>query len=170
MAPERVGRDLENETTMSTSVMPTSVMPEQATATLAALGTAESLRLLSSHEVGRVVYTDGGLPAVTPVNYAYDDGHIFLRTSETSRLASKAPRAIVAFEVDEVDRSARRGWSVVATGPCEIVTDPADLAHIDSLGLAPWASGEHKVVLAIATTIVTGYQIARGDDSPGGVE
>jgi hypothetical protein len=165
MARERVGRDSEKDT-----AMPTSVIPAQSTATLVALGTTESLGLLSSHEVGRVVYTDGGLPAVTPVNYAYDDGRIYLRTSETSRLASKAPRAIVAFEVDEVDRSARRGWSVVVTGPCETVTEAADLTHIDTLGLAPWASGEHKVVLAIATTIVTGYQIARGDDSPGGVE
>ncbi|HEX4016675.1 MAG TPA: hypothetical protein VHX15_08045 [Frankiaceae bacterium] len=38
-----------------------------------------------------------------------------------------------------------------------------------SLGLAPWASGEHELVLEIATTIVTGYQIARGADAPGGV-
>lgn len=135
-----------------------------------ALGTTESLRLLAGHEVGRVVYTDGGLPAVTPVNYAYDDGRVVMRTSETSRLAGKAPRTIVAFEVDEVDRSARRGWSVVVTGPCETVTDEERLARIDSLGLAPWASGEHKVVLEIATTIVTGYQIARGDEAPGGVK
>lgn len=140
------------------------------TATLVALGTTESLRLLTGHEVGRVVYTDGGLPAVTPVNYAYDDGHVFLRTSETSRLARKAPRTIVAFEVDEVDRSARRGWSVVVTGPCEPVMDEARLAHIDTLGLATWVSGEHDLVLAIAATIVTGYQIARDADAPGGVE
>lgn len=150
--------------------MPTSVIPAQETATLVALDATESLRLLTNHEVGRVVYTDGGLPAVTPVNYAYDDGHVFLRTSETTRLARKAPRTIVAFEVDEVDRSARRGWSVVVTGPCEPVTDEAKLAHIETLGLAPWTSGEHKVVLEIATTLVTGYQIARDGDAPGGVE
>jgi hypothetical protein len=165
MARERAGRELEKETTM-----PTSVIPVQETKTLVALGTTECLRLLASHEVGRIVYTDGGLPAVTPVNYAYDGSRVFLRTSETSRLAGKAPRTIVAFEVDDVDRSARRGWSVVVTGPCEAVTDEAELAHIDTLGLAPWASGEHKVVLAITTTIVTGYQIARGDESRGGVE
>jgi nitroimidazol reductase NimA-like FMN-containing flavoprotein (pyridoxamine 5'-phosphate oxidase superfamily) len=150
--------------------MPTTAMPAQARASLVELGTTESLRLLAGHEVGRIVYTDGGLPAVTPVNYAYDEGHVVIRTSESSRLASKAPRSIVAFEVDEVDRSARRGWSVVVTGPCEAVTNEARLAHIATLGLAPWACGEHKVVLEIATTIVTGYQIARGDESPGGVE
>ena len=150
--------------------MPTSVAPAPETRSLIALGTTESLRLLTSHEVGRVVYTDGGLPAVTPVNFAYDDGRVVLRTSENSRLARKAPRTIVAFEVDEVDRAARRGWSVVVTGPCETITEEAELAHVDSLGLAPWASGEHKIVLAIATTMVTGYQIARDPESPGGVE
>jgi len=148
--------------------MPTSATTAQETASLVALGTTESFRLLAGHEVGRVVYTDGGLPAVTPVNYAYDPGYVVMCTSETSRLARKAPRAIVAFEVDDVDRSVRRGWSVVVTGPCEVVTDEARLAHIDTLGLAPWASGEHRVVLQIATTIVTGYQIARGDAAPGG--
>ena len=164
MARESAARDPEKG-----NAMPTSVIPGQETASLIALGTTESIRLLSGHEVGRVVYTDGGLPAVTPVNYAYDDGHIVMRTSETSRLARKAPRAIVAFEVDEVDRSARRGWSVVVTGPCEVVSDEARLAHIDTLGLAPWASGEHKVVLEVAATIVTGFKIARADESPGGV-
>lgn len=162
MARENAGRDPEKVT-----AMPTSASTAETTASLVALGTTESLRLLTGHEVGRVVYTDGGLPAVTPVNYAYDDGRVVMRTSETSRLARKAPRAIVAFEVDEVDRAVRRGWSVVVTGPCQAVTDEARLAHIDTLGLAPWASGEHKVVLEIATTIVTGYEIAPGDDSPG---
>lgn len=136
---------------------------------LVALSTADSLRLLSSHEVGRVVYTDGGLPAVTPVNYAYDDGHVVIRTAEVSRLARKVPRTIVAFEVDEVDRLARSGWSIVVTGPCEIVTDEAKLAHIATLGLDPWLAGERNLVLQIAATIVTGYEIAEDGRTADGV-
>jgi nitroimidazol reductase NimA-like FMN-containing flavoprotein (pyridoxamine 5'-phosphate oxidase superfamily) len=126
-----------------------------------ALSCVESLRLLASHEVGRIVYTDGALPAVTPVNYAYDDSHIFIRTTEVSKLVSKVPNKIVAFEVDEVDVKARHGWSVVATGPCEIVTDPQKLAYVAGLNLEPWARGDRNVVLQITAAIVTGYQIAR---------
>jgi nitroimidazol reductase NimA-like FMN-containing flavoprotein (pyridoxamine 5'-phosphate oxidase superfamily) len=131
------------------------------------LGTADCHRLLASQEVGRVVYTDGALPAVTPVNFAFDDGHIFVRTTEGSRLSTKVPGNIVAFEVDELDRKARSGWSVVITGPCRIVTDPVRIAHVQTLNLDPWAEGERNVLLEIAATIVTGYQIATDDGGVG---
>jgi nitroimidazol reductase NimA-like FMN-containing flavoprotein (pyridoxamine 5'-phosphate oxidase superfamily) len=146
-----------------------SAMPVSATEGLVALSTRDSLRMLASHEVGRVVYTDGALPAVTPVNYAFDDGHVLLRTAQGSRLAAKTPGTIVAFEVDEVDRTARRGWSVVITGPCRLVDDEVKLAHINTLHLDPWAPGERNVVLEIAATIVTGYRIAESDPPTGGV-
>ncbi len=139
--------------------------PVLATEGLVALSSTDSLRLLARNEVGRIVYTDGGLPAVTPVNYAFDGAHVLIRTSEVSQLVRKAPNAIVAFEVDDLDRQARRGWSVVVTGPCEIVTDPDKLAHVASLNLNPWAEGERNVVLQIAATIVTGYRIARDDSA-----
>jgi nitroimidazol reductase NimA-like FMN-containing flavoprotein (pyridoxamine 5'-phosphate oxidase superfamily) len=132
---------------------------------MVALSALESLKLLGSCEVGRIVYTDGALPAVTPVNYAYDDGHVYIRTTAVSQLVRKVPNTIVAFEVDEVDRKARHGWSVVATGPCEIVTDPDTLEHVATLDLEPWAAGDRNVVLQISTAIVTGYEIARGTPS-----
>jgi uncharacterized protein len=137
--------------------------PQSSTSGLVALSSTQSLELLASNEVGRVVYTDGGLPAVTPVNYVYDQGHVFIRTSKLSQLLRKVPRTIVAFEVDEVDRKARGGWSVVVTGPCEVVTDSETLARVATLGLEPWAAGDRNVVLQIATTIVTGYRIAAQD-------
>lgn len=141
--------------------------PPRATEGLIALSTSASLQLLGTHEVGRLVYTDGGLPAITPINFVYDGRHILIRTSEVSRMVRKVPNSIVAFEVDEVDRQARKGWSVVVTGPCEIVTDPEKLAEVATLDLHPWAEGDRNVVLKIATTIVTGYRIA-GDGPPTG--
>ena len=105
---------------------------------------------------------------MTPVNYVYDQGHVFIRTSKVSQLLRKVPRTIVAFEVDEVDRKAREGWSVVVTGPCEIVTDSETLARVAKLGLEPWAAGDRNVVLQIATTIVTGYRIAGHGRARGG--
>jgi nitroimidazol reductase NimA-like FMN-containing flavoprotein (pyridoxamine 5'-phosphate oxidase superfamily) len=142
--------------------------PQSPTSGLVALSHRASLQLLASHEVGRVVYTDGGLPAVTPVNFVYDEDHVFIRTTPVSQLVRKVPKTIVAFEVDEVDRKARSGWSVVITGPCEIVTDPERLAHVATLGVEPWAAGDRNVVLQISAAIVTGYRIARGDETGGG--
>jgi uncharacterized protein len=147
--------------------------PPAGPAGLINLSTADSLRLLADHVVGRVVYTDGALPAVTPVNYAYDRssdaGHVLIRTAHGSRIATKLPGNIVAFEVDEVDRTARQGWSVVVTGPCRLVTDESRLAHVNTLKLEPWAPGERDVVLEIAATIVSGYRIARNDTEGSGV-
>ena len=123
------------------------------------LGRDECLALLSSVDVGRVVYTDGALPAVTPVNFVLNDERVVIRTAVGSRLARRLPGSIVAFEADELDRLARSGWSVVATGHCQRVTDPARLEVIERLALAPWVGGSRSVVLEITATLVTGRRI-----------
>ena len=51
------------------------------------LSRTECLRLLASAKVGRVVYTDGALPAVTPVNFALDGTVVVFPTATGSRLA-----------------------------------------------------------------------------------
>ncbi|WP_181800149.1 glycine radical domain-containing protein [Streptomyces ipomoeae] len=49
-------------------------------------------------------------------------------TSRASAPARAVNGAVVAFEADEVDTSARAGWSVVVTGRATVVTDPAERA------------------------------------------
>ncbi len=124
------------------------------------LSRRECFALLQASDVGRVVYTDGALPAVTPVNFVLDRDRIVLRTATTGQLAQKLPGAIVAFEVDQLERAARSGWSVVLTGPCERVTEPARLAEVDHLPLEPWVAGEMPVVLEISAAVVTGRRVA----------
>jgi uncharacterized protein len=127
------------------------------------LSSEECLQLLHTCEVGRVVYTDGALPAVTPVNYAFDDGRVVIRTASDSRLAAKLPGSIVAFEIDELDRRARSGWSVVVTGPGELVTDAERLIQVSRLPLVIWAPGDRQVVLEIAAVRLTGRRILPGN-------
>jgi len=136
-----------------------SIESSSASPDLIQLSSDECLRLLGGCEVGRVVYTDGALPAVTPVNYAFDGGRVVIRTAADSRLAAKLPGSIVAFEIDELDRRARSGWSVVATGPGRLVTDTERLSQVSRLPLVVWAPGERQVVLEIAAVRVTGRRI-----------
>jgi uncharacterized protein len=124
------------------------------------LSEAECHDLLAHHSVGRVAVTVGGLPAVFPVNYVIVDGDIVFKTGEGTKLAAALRHAVVAFQVDEIDRLYHEGWSVLAVGTAEVVTDPDDLDP-DQLPLAPWAGGTRSHVVRIRPELVSGRRIVR---------
>ena len=120
------------------------------------LDEAECYRLLASESVGRVVYTDGALPAITPVNYALDGEHIVFRTASGSRLAHGVIDAVVAFEVDRVDTSSCTGWSVVVTG---VGTRLSARPGADMPEVRPWVGGERSQLITITPGRVSGRRI-----------
>jgi nitroimidazol reductase NimA-like FMN-containing flavoprotein (pyridoxamine 5'-phosphate oxidase superfamily) len=126
---------------------------------LESVGRQESIELLSSAVVGRVVFTLSALPAVVPVTFAVLDEAVVLRTAEGTRLAAAADGGVLAFEADEIDPLARTGWSVVVTGIAELVTDPIRRAHIQE-AVAPFAPGENDVYVSLPLTVVTGRRVA----------
>ncbi|MGN0120828.1 MAG: pyridoxamine 5'-phosphate oxidase family protein [Streptomyces albidoflavus] len=99
----------------------------------------EALALLGQVSLGRVVFTQRALPAVRPVNHLLDGDDIVVRTHDSSALLGQArPHgAVVAYQADALDPVTHLGWSVVVTGYCRPVTDPADLARYARL-LQPW--------------------------------
>jgi nitroimidazol reductase NimA-like FMN-containing flavoprotein (pyridoxamine 5'-phosphate oxidase superfamily) len=123
------------------------------------LSPAECLRLLATEEVGRVVYTDGALPAVRPVNYALDGHNIVFRVEKGSRLAEAIRDSVVAFEVDSLDRSGRIGWSVVATGVANLVNIGSELTRAISLGVAPWAPGNRAQFVRVTPGLLSGRRV-----------
>lgn len=127
---------------------------------LGVLDAAKCFRLLDDESVGRVVYTDGALPAIAPVNYVLIGDQITFRTTPESRLARGVIGQVVAFEVDQLDHQVRTGWSVVVTGVANVVTDPADIARAKSRGLTPWAGGDRALFVAITPGVVTGRYIS----------
>lgn len=131
------------DTVSTTSTMPT------------VLSRAECFPLLRSARVGRVVYTDGALPAITPVYYVLDDENVVLRTTPSSRLAQSADGAVVAFQVDCIDDVRAGGWSVIVTGLAEPLTGAA-LRRARHLPLLTWDGDERSHYLRIVSTVVTG--------------
>ena len=127
---------------------------------LGTLDAAKCYRLLETQQVGRVVYTDGALPAVAPVNYALDGHRVIFRTSPTTRLALGVVDQVVAFEVDSLDEEVRTGWSVVVTGIARALVDPGEIARAAGLKLAPWAGGERELFVAITPGVVSGRFVA----------
>jgi uncharacterized protein len=132
---------------------------------LTALPRDESLDLLRSVPVGRIVFTEHAMPAIRPVNFAImADGDIVIRTGPGSKLSAATRRAIVAFEADQISDASRDGWSVVVTGRARHVTSPEEIAEIDGAMPRPWASGERHDVIRITADIVEGRRLIRNGD------
>ena len=123
----------------------------------------ESATLLRGGVFGRMAVTAPDGPHVVPVNYAVVDDAVVVRTAPGGVLGLHAPGNIVAFEVDHVDYGTHRGWSVVARGTVEVVTDPVVLRRI-AMGWAPrpWTAGERPLHLSLAWREIRGRRIGTG--------
>ena len=118
---------------------------------------AESLRLLRSVPYGRIVSTIHALPAVQPVNFVLERDQIAIRTSSESKpLAAGKVRAVLGFEVDDIDVTSRAGWSVVVVGHARVVDDAAEATRLDTLHLESWAVPTSRRYICISTEQVTG--------------
>src|ERR1035441_3020332 len=72
---------------------------------LEALTREESLRLLGSVSLGRVVFTQFALPAIRPVNHLVEGDKIVIRThiGATITSAVDGTGTVVAYEADMID-------------------------------------------------------------------
>ncbi|MFD3934210.1 helix-turn-helix domain-containing protein [Streptomyces sp. NPDC058611] len=123
---------------------------------LTVLSEAECHRLLSTHGIGRVGFSDLEGLAVFLVNYVVVGDEIAFRTAANSRLAEAAGTE-VAFEVDHIDDAMREGWSVMAVGELSGVTDGARVSHLFSVARSlPWAGGPRTHWMSITPTRISG--------------
>lgn len=83
------------------------------------LSREESLRLLATAAVGRVVFTMRGLPAVQPVSFILVDDGVLIGATPT--LTAAVRDAIVVLQADDIDPASHTGWSVTVTGRAQDV-------------------------------------------------
>ncbi len=100
-------------------------------------------RRLMAMPIGRVSFISRGGPMILPVTYRYVNHRVVFRTSYGEKLAAADRADEAAFEIDAWDDVNRTGWSVVAQGKMERVTDIEEIADLDEIGLAPWARERH---------------------------
>jgi len=115
--------------------------------------------LLRRNTVGRVAVTIAALPAIFPVNYAVHDGDIVFLTGEGTKLRAAADGAVVAFQIDHFDEAVRTGWSVMAIGLAQEMTDADDVAWARGLGLQPFAAGDRTHIIRIRPEFISGRRI-----------
>jgi uncharacterized protein len=130
--------------------------------------TDECYGLLSTHEFGRIGVVAEHYPLILPVNYRLDGTTVVIRTHPGTILNS-AEHANVTFEVDEIDRASRSGWSVLIRATAEEVGEQhrADLvARTHDTGVEPWAPGDKSHWIRLIAHEVTGRRIVPGELPP----
>jgi nitroimidazol reductase NimA-like FMN-containing flavoprotein (pyridoxamine 5'-phosphate oxidase superfamily) len=128
------------------------------------LDRSECLYLISPGGVGRIAYTSRFGPTVLPVNYTVQDGAVLFRTAEHGPLDEDLRTGIanadymVAFEIDDIDMAARRGWSVLIQGPAHHVTGDEEEA-VRGTGIETWAPGDRDLYVRIVPSRITGRRV-----------
>ena len=125
------------------------------------LDRGESLRLLASAPVGRLIFTVNALPTVRLMNFALVDGLIVMRTANDSTVARKVHDTVVAFEADELDNKTCSGWSVTVIGRAAVVADPEISARYRGVPLVPWAAGPRDTFVTMTTEMAEGRRVQR---------
>jgi nitroimidazol reductase NimA-like FMN-containing flavoprotein (pyridoxamine 5'-phosphate oxidase superfamily) len=121
-------------------------------------------RLLGTQEIGRVGLNAEHYPLIFPVNYALDGTTLVIRTHAGTILGA-AEHANVTFQVDDIDRRTRSGWSVLVRGQAEEVGEEHRseiVARTHAAGVEPWAPGEKGHWLRIIAHEIAGRRIVPG--------
>jgi nitroimidazol reductase NimA-like FMN-containing flavoprotein (pyridoxamine 5'-phosphate oxidase superfamily) len=127
------------------------------------LSYAKCRGLLAGGVFGRVAVCTADGPRILPVNYSVVGEAVVFRTSAYGVVAAHDWSAPMAFEVDQVDYSDQRGWSVVALGLGERVEDAEHLALIKrTWDPRPWAAGTRPLYVSMAWTELTGRRLGAG--------
>lgn len=120
----------------------------------------ESLGLLRTAAIGRVLVTVGALPAAFPVNFALLGDDIVFRTSAGTKLQAAASDTVVGFEVDDFDARGHGGWSVLVTGHAKEIDSPGELAAAARLPLQSWLPTTPEHFVKIHSQLVTGRRLS----------
>jgi hypothetical protein len=116
--------------------------------------------------MGRLAISTDRAPVVEPVTFDYEDRAIVVCTG-TGLLADSAPGSLVAFEVDHLDTSRNRGWTVLVRG---LATSREETYRprtaLDLLGAGAPDGGAKLLVVRL--DVVTGRRFAleRAEASP----
>lgn len=119
---------------------------------------AECVRLLATAakkgSTGRLGISTAQAPIIQPVNFTYHDGRIVIRLG-SGHLVDIISGALVAFEVDDVDRDAHKAWSVLVRGLATPLEEPERQA-LAEFAPKPLVPVPGDMVFVVRLDVVTG--------------
>jgi transcriptional regulator with XRE-family HTH domain len=126
---------------------------------MAALKPAACRRLIAPGGIGRIAFGMADGPVVLPVNFAFFEDTIVVRTAEGTVIDGHADGP-VALEVDRIDEALCQGWSVLVRGQAHRVSHPAELRRLqEEAAVWPWPGGDHEVYVRITPSQITGRRV-----------
>ncbi len=125
------------------------------------------LEHLRHEQVGRIAVIHDEYPLVVPVNYRFvEAAHrnwVALRTRAGNVIDRASSR--VAFEIDGIDATHRRGWSVLVRGTLlPVDEDAADFK--EQFDTETWLSTDRDTWLVIEPFSITGRALQPGTPWP----
>jgi nitroimidazol reductase NimA-like FMN-containing flavoprotein (pyridoxamine 5'-phosphate oxidase superfamily) len=118
------------------------------------------IELLETVGIGRVAWADGGRVVVEPVNFVFSQDSVLFRTSEGDKLDAVRRGLPLAFEADDAEPALRVGWSVLVSGPAEVVSSGHTHGVDAPSAPTPWDQSTAKPFLVrIRVDSITGRQL-----------
>jgi nitroimidazol reductase NimA-like FMN-containing flavoprotein (pyridoxamine 5'-phosphate oxidase superfamily) len=125
------------------------------------LSDEQSWRLLEGTRHGRLVVSVAGEPDIFPVNYVNSNGKLYLRTAPGNKLAQLTINSAVLFEADGI--LSDEAWSVILRGKARVLSNSAELAAVEELGLKSWVPTLKDFYVEIEPDSVSGRHFQLGD-------
>jgi len=124
-----------------------------------ALTIAECERRLSDGGVGILALTGVAEPVLRPVNFAFHNGAVLIRTGEGQILEAAVASEPASFVIMAVDRLEHTGWSVIVTGA---LSERSNASVGADVPLRAWARAEKHHFVGLSTDRISGRRIAEG--------
>ena len=143
-------------------------MDEPRSGQLEILDETECVKLLRSHDLGRIAVVDQNVrPLIFPVNYFFDESVVAFRTAPGAKL-QLAPGAHVSFEIDGWNANKGIGWSVLVKGIAHDITHPrgAPSGRIRFWPVRPAAPGSREHWIGIRANEITGRRFHSEPQDP----
>jgi nitroimidazol reductase NimA-like FMN-containing flavoprotein (pyridoxamine 5'-phosphate oxidase superfamily) len=121
----------------------------------------QSWRLIEGTQHGRLVVSVAGGPDIFPVNYVTSGRKVYLRTAPGNKLAQLTINATVLFETDGI--TSDEAWSVVLRGKARVLSNSAELAAVEELGLKSWVPTLKDFYVEIEPLSVSGRHFQLGE-------
>ncbi|MBA2444387.1 MAG: pyridoxamine 5'-phosphate oxidase family protein [Nocardioidaceae bacterium] len=124
------------------------------------LSAQECARLIAGGGVGRIAVCTPMGPQIYPVAFVVASEAIIFRTTPYGTLGTLGLGTAAAFEVDDLDPAQQAGWSVVATGLAQAMSDPDEIADLRERGEPqPWVDGLRTLYIRLKWRTITGRRI-----------
>lgn len=124
----------------------------------------EALELMGDQQLGRLVVRIKDDFDIYPLNYVVNEGKIYFRTAEGSKLFSLTLNDDVLFEVDNVDSEAEEAWSVIVKGSARALQSNDEIAKADELPLKPWLPTLKYNYVVVTPSDISGRKFHLGDE------